>query len=121
MGLLGGKMSCRTDGCKKMALMVAMVAMLVLAVPAFAGNCLQDEYSLTARQTLNCTANDVRVAKVINVRDPNTGLPITTCTPGTFTFLADFLVQRHLRLRDQISGSTEGPHRYERVNRNVFG
>ena len=86
-------MSCRTDGCKKMALMVAMVAMLVLAVPAFAGNCLQDEYSLTARQSLNCTANDVRVAKVINVRDPNTGLPITTCTPGTFTFLADFLVQ----------------------------
>jgi len=93
MGLLGGKMSCRTDGCKKMALMVAMVAMLVLAVPVFAGNCLQDEYSLTARQSLNCTANDVRVAKVINVRDPNTGLPITTCTPGTFTFLADFLVQ----------------------------
>jgi len=70
-----------------------MLAIVMVAVPAFAGNCLQDEYNLTAKQTLGCTANDVRVAKVINVRDPVTGLPKTTCTPGTFAFLADFLVQ----------------------------
>lgn len=67
--------------------------MAILVTPAFAGNCLQDEYNLVNKQKLGCTANDVRVAKVINIRDPKTGLPITTCTPGTFSFVADFLVE----------------------------
>src|SRR5216683_3794564 len=86
-------MNCRTSCYKTFLFVLVLLAMAVLAVPAFAGNCLQDEYSLSASQKLNCTANDVRVAKVINVRDPGTGQPIKTCTPGTFSFLADFLVQ----------------------------
>ena len=86
-------MSCRTGRCKKISLLLVPLAMAILATPAFAGNCLQEEYNLSTKQSLNCTANDVRVAKVINVRDPQTGLPITTCTPGSFSFLADYLVQ----------------------------
>jgi hypothetical protein len=77
---------------------MVLLALAIAAVPAFATqppapNCLQDEYSQTAKQTLGCTANDVSVAKVINVRSPVTGLPIKTCTPGNFNFLADFLVE----------------------------
>lgn len=60
---------------------------------ATAGNCLQDEYSLSASQTLNCTSNDVKVAKVTNIRDPITGQPITACNLGQpFNFLADFTI-----------------------------
>jgi len=84
-------MNCRTNCSKTFAF--ALLALALLATPAFAGNCLQDEYNLSAKQKLGCTANDVRVAKVINVRDPISGKPILTCTPGTFSFLADFLVE----------------------------
>ena len=86
-------MSCRTCCCRNFSLIFALLAMAVLAAPAFAQTCLQDEYNLVNKQKLGCTANDVRVAKVINVRDPQSGVPITTCTPGTFPFTADFLVQ----------------------------
>jgi hypothetical protein len=57
-----------------------------------APNCLQDEFSLTATQKLNCTANDVRVAAVTNIRNTN-GTPLPACNSGsTVNFLADFLV-----------------------------
>ena len=69
------------------------MATVVLGLPqATAQSCLQDEFSKVATQTLNCSANDVRVAKVINIRDL-AGAPLTSCTPGTFSFVADFLVQ----------------------------
>jgi hypothetical protein len=82
-------------------LCVALLAMAIMAGPAFAqgGNCLQNEYNIfngaAAGSTnnslaLNCTANDVRVAQVTNVRDLN-GAVLTTCFEGsTFNFLADF-------------------------------
>jgi hypothetical protein len=86
-------MSCRTNCCKTFLFVFVLLAMAVLATPAFGQTCLQQEYNQVNHQNLNCTANDVRVAKVINVRDPQSGVPITTCTPGTFPFTADFLVQ----------------------------
>ena len=67
--------------------------------PAFAQNCLQNEYNIfngapagstSQSLALNCTANDVRVAAVTGVRDLQ-GNPLTTCFQGTtFSFLADF-------------------------------
>ena len=74
------------------AFAVALLAMAIMAAPAFAqNNCLQDEFTAAGNhQTLGCTANDVRVAQVVNVRDL-TGKPLTTCFQGsTFSFLADF-------------------------------
>ena len=56
-----------------------------------AQTCLQDEYNKVNKQKLNCTANDVRIAQVTNIRDPLTGQTLTTCFQGsTFNFLADF-------------------------------
>src|SRR6266513_5679938 len=74
-------------------LTAAMSVALLSATPAFAEGCLQDEYNLTQKQNLNCTANDVRVAKVINTRNLD-GSARATCNSGsTFTFIADFLVE----------------------------
>lgn len=58
------------------------------------GNCMQNEYNDAGfTQTLNCTANDVQIARVTDIRDPVTGNPITTCNlGGSFNFLADFIV-----------------------------
>lgn len=55
--------------------------------------CAQDQFAADGNsQNLNCTANDVRVAKVTSVRDL-AGNPLTTCIQGTtFTFIADFEV-----------------------------
>ena len=64
--------------------------------PAFAqALCLQSQYNASGfSQSLNCTANEVRVAKAINTRDPVTGAAVSTCQAGQkFSFLADFLVQ----------------------------
>lgn len=87
-------MSCRTCCCRKLSLLVLLLAAGLLVAPAFAQNCLQDEFTLAGNtQKLNCTANDVRVAKVINVRDLS-GNQLTSCISGTtFNFIADFLVQ----------------------------
>jgi hypothetical protein len=69
---------------------------LTLAAPAFAqlvaNNCVQDEFTIAGNsQTLGCTANDVRVAYAVNVRDPSTGKTLSSCKQGThFNFLADF-------------------------------
>ena len=66
-------------------------AISIFAVPLMAQNCLQDEYTASGQsQKLNCTANDVRVAEVSNIRDLN-GNPLSTCNFGsTFSFIADF-------------------------------
>jgi hypothetical protein len=84
-------MNFRPRCCRKFSFVFALLAMAVLAAPAFAQTCLQDEYNATGnKQKLNCTANDVRVAQVTSVRDLN-GNPLTTCFQGTtFSFLADF-------------------------------
>lgn len=72
------------------------VALLALAggltpQPASAQTCLQNEYNLVQKQKLNCTANDVRIAAVTNIRDPLTGATLTSCIGGkAFNFLADF-------------------------------
>ena len=71
---------------------VALLAMAIMAAPASAqNNCAQDEFTAAGNhQTLGCTANDVRVAQVVNVRDL-TGKPLNSCFQGsTFSFLADF-------------------------------
>jgi hypothetical protein len=74
-------------------LILAVLAMGIMATPASAQTCLQDEYNQVQKQKLNCTANDVRVAKVINLRNLD-GTSRFTCTGGeTFAFTADFLVQ----------------------------
>jgi hypothetical protein len=67
--------------------------MAILAVPAFgASTCLQDEYNNVAKQKLNCTANDVRVAEAVNIRDLG-GSNFSTCFEGsTFDFIADFKI-----------------------------
>ncbi len=60
-------MSCRTNCCKKIPLVAVLLVIAVMAVPAFGQTCLQNEYNLVNKQKLNCTANDVRIAKVQNV------------------------------------------------------
>lgn len=63
-----------------------------LSLTAAAQTCLQEEYNLTAKQKLNCSANDVRVAQVSNVTDLN-GNALPTCFEGsTFSFIANFNV-----------------------------
>ena len=70
---------------------VALLAMAVLSTPASAQTCLQDEYNKVNKQKLNCTANDVRIAQVTNIRDPQTGATLTTCFQGTtFSFMLIF-------------------------------
>lgn len=75
----------------KRCLILLPGAVLFAAAAYGQGTCLQNEYTASGQsQTLNCTANDVRVAQVVNVRDMN-GNPLTTCIEGTtFSFLADF-------------------------------
>jgi len=88
-------MSCRTSCYKALVLIAALLAMAILAGPAFAqNNCLQDEYTAGGNsQTLNCTANDVRVAFAFNTRNLD-GTSLAQCTPGQpLNFIADFLVQ----------------------------
>jgi hypothetical protein len=107
-------MSCRTACCKTILFLCALVAIATLATPAFAAetqNCIQNEFNIqqgvsptstAASNRLNCTANDVRIAKVTNVRDINgnvlgTGVCDTSkgpcCISGSqFDFIADFEV-----------------------------
>lgn len=55
--------------------------------------CMQDVWAQHGNtQTLNCTANDVRIATATNVRNVQ-GEPLTQCIAGsTFSFIADFKV-----------------------------
>src|SRR5262249_44757862 len=84
---------------------VALLALAITPAPASAqaaNTCLQNEYNVAAglpatstaqSNALNCTANDVRIAEVSNVRDPATGNTLTNCVLGTqFNFIADFKV-----------------------------
>jgi hypothetical protein len=101
-------MSCRTNCCKTFLFVFVLLAMAILAAPAFAQTataqtCIQNEYNLsqgvsatgtTGSTKVNCTANDVSIAQVKNITDPVTGNPITTCFQGsTFNFVADFEVK----------------------------
>src|SRR5882724_3335488 len=74
----------------------ALLATAITAVPAAAQTsqvCLQNEYNMVQKQKLNCTANDVRIAEVTNIRDPQTGATLTSCIGGAnFNFLADFKI-----------------------------
>jgi len=74
---------------------LALIATMMALTPGTAlaqNNCLQDEYNLVNKQTLNCTANDVRVAKVINIRGLD-GKPFPTCDAGSnINFIADYLI-----------------------------
>lgn len=70
----------------------ALFVSVLVATPASAQTCLQEEYNLVNKQKLNCSANDVRVAQVSNVTDLN-GNNLATCIEGTtFSFVADFQV-----------------------------
>ncbi len=58
---------------------VALLAMTIMAPPASAqANCLQDEYTASGGGSAVCTANDIRIAKAINIRDLQ-GNPLTQC------------------------------------------
>jgi hypothetical protein len=78
----------------KSSLAALVCGLLVgLAQTATAQTCLQNEYNNVNKQKLNCTANDVRIAQVTNVRDPLTGAKLASCNAGgTFNFLADFTI-----------------------------
>ena len=97
-------MSFRTGCCKKVSLIFALLTLAVLAAPAFAQTCLQNEYNQVQKQKLNCTANDVRIAEVTNIRDPLTGNTLASCIGGsTFNFLADFeIVTTSSQARENI-------------------
>jgi hypothetical protein len=63
--------------------------MAILAAPAFAQNCLQDEYTASGGGSAVCTANDVSIASVINVQV--IGGSGNKCLAGQmFSFVADF-------------------------------
>jgi hypothetical protein len=105
----------RVIGLCSLAVTVSMLTVILNAAPALAGrqmrikrletrlsrllgasdpgNCLQDNFTAAGNtQTLSCTANDVRVAEVKNIRNLD-GTPLTTCNAGTqFSFLADFTI-----------------------------
>src|SRR5690242_21175964 len=73
---------------------LGLAAAVIMAAPASAQTCLQEEFNSVPKQTqkLNCSANDVRVAQVSNITDLS-GNPLTTCIEGnTFSFIANFEV-----------------------------
>ena len=81
--------------CSKFSLLFTLLAMAMLAAPAFgqAGTCMQDEFDAfnnTPGVTLNCTANDVSVAKVTNFNIISGGVGQKCLEGAPFTFVADF-------------------------------
>lgn len=87
-------MSCETAGCKTFSLIVALLAMAILATPAFAqsGTCVGD-----VSPAKSCTAGDVSIAAVDNssVRVFTGGIAGTNkcIAGGKFSFTADFEVK----------------------------
>jgi hypothetical protein len=78
---------------------IAVLALLLRASPASAApNCLQDVYGT---KKLNCTANDVTVSFADNVRNLD-GSALTGCSPGTFSFIADFHVITTATARENV-------------------
>jgi len=87
-------MSLRTC-CKTFSLLFVILATAILAVPAFgqAGTCMQDEFDAfngTPGVTVNCTANDVSVAKVTGFEIISGGFGNKCLINTQFTFVADF-------------------------------
>lgn len=107
-------MSCRrTNCCKKLSLIFALLAMAVLATPAFAQNCLQDEYTASGGGKLQCTANDVQLAAVKGIQV--IGGVGNKCLAGQlFSFIADFeVVTTSSKTRSNIGlyfGTGTGPN-----------
>jgi hypothetical protein len=67
---------------------LAVGGLLLGAQPASAQTCIQDKFG----KSLQCTANDVRIAYADNIRDTS-GNPLSQCISGnTFSFIADFHV-----------------------------
>jgi hypothetical protein len=83
-------MNFRNCCCRKYSLVLGLLAVAILATPAFAGNCLQDEFTAAGNsQSVNCTANDVSIAAVKNVQV--IGGVGNKCLAGQpFSFIADF-------------------------------
>ncbi len=78
---------------------VALLFLMRASPAAAAANCLQDEFG---SKKLNCTANDVTVSFVDNVRDLN-GHALPSCTPNShFSFVADFHVVTTATSRQNI-------------------
>lgn len=70
----------------------ALMTLVIALTPGTgsAQTCLNDIYKAQTNHKTNCTANDVSVANVTNVRDLH-GATLNTCFEGTtFNFLADF-------------------------------
>lgn len=85
-------MGTRLSRCLTLLGLFALITLVIAltAGTASAQTCLNDVYKAQTNHKVNCTANDVSVANVTNVRDLN-GNPLTTCFQGTtFSFLADF-------------------------------
>jgi hypothetical protein len=98
-------------------LWAAVIAAAVLWAPAASADveniCMQTNYTNHGlSQTLNCTANDVRVARVTNIDitsggechpDPTTGTKVCTCVAGgNVTFTADYEVRLTAQTRYDI-------------------
>src|SRR5579864_7723178 len=95
-------MSCRTNCCKTFVLV--LLALAILAVPAFAQSCLSDVDATIAKHLggSTCTAQDVKVAEAVNPRNAD-GTPINTCFAGLpFSFIADFEVVTNATARENI-------------------
>lgn len=82
---------------------VALLAMAIMAAPASAQTCLQDEFTAAGNhQKLQCTANDVSIAFASNPRSLS-GQPQLTCQQGSmFSFVADFHVTTTASARENI-------------------
>jgi hypothetical protein len=97
-------MNCRTCCCRKFSLIFALLAMAIMAAPAFAGSadpCVQAAFG----SHVVCTANDVRIAFADNPRHLD-GTPFDAthgCTAGlSFSFVADFHVVSTATQRENI-------------------
>jgi hypothetical protein len=81
-------MNCRTGRCKTILFVFVLLALAIVATPAFAGNCLEDVFPTLGQ----CVANDVVIASVTNTRNLD-GTPITTCNVGSrISFIATYTV-----------------------------
>src|SRR5215471_2192010 len=89
----------RLIGLCPLIVITAALALSLRAAPASAtNNCLQDVTPFH----LNCTANDVSLAKAVNIRDLS-GNPLSTCFAGsTFSFIADFQVVTTATSRENV-------------------
>src|SRR5713226_7048929 len=104
-------MSCRTCCCRKFTLIFALLALAILAAPAFAqggpansppNNCLLNEYQLgqglsavcPTKDPLQCTANDVSISQVpvgdITILTNGLNNPPKCFQGTTFNFIAVF-------------------------------